>query len=167
PSKEGAGRDAERAGLITLFAVALMFGLHSLIDWTWFIPGDAVPALVCAGWLAGRGPLRAPIGRVARRRKPTRSPAAALAVTAITALTLFAIWVIVQPLRSSEAYGAALGAATRGQTAAALTDAREAAADNPMSVDPLFLLSAIYADLGDHGVARSELIEATSIQPSN
>src|SRR5205823_6523553 len=41
PSEEGAGRGAERAGLITLFVVVLTFGLHSLIDWTWFIPGDA------------------------------------------------------------------------------------------------------------------------------
>ena len=51
---------AEHAGLLTLAAVVLIFGLHSLIDWTWFIPGTAVLALVCAGWLAGRGPARAP-----------------------------------------------------------------------------------------------------------
>jgi O-Antigen ligase len=47
----------ERAGLLTLLAVVVIFGVSSLIDWTWFIPGVAVPALICAGWLAGRGPL--------------------------------------------------------------------------------------------------------------
>ena len=64
----------EQAGLLTLAAVVLIFGLHSLIDWTWFIPGTAVLALVCAGWLAGRGPLQAPVGRLARRRQLSRSP---------------------------------------------------------------------------------------------
>ncbi len=47
----------ERTGLITMLAVVVTFGVSSLIDWTWFIPGVTVPALVCAGWLAGRGPL--------------------------------------------------------------------------------------------------------------
>ena len=40
-------------------AVVVVFGVHSLIDWTWFVPGNAVVALLCAGWVAGRGPLRA------------------------------------------------------------------------------------------------------------
>jgi O-antigen ligase/polysaccharide polymerase Wzy-like membrane protein len=48
---------AERAGLVTLFAVVVVFGVHSFIDWTWFVPGTAVVALLCAGWLAGRGPV--------------------------------------------------------------------------------------------------------------
>ncbi|HWF73049.1 MAG TPA: hypothetical protein VG186_06880, partial [Solirubrobacteraceae bacterium] len=56
-------RAAERAGLLTLLAVVVIFGVHSAIDWTWFFPGLAVPALVCAGWLAGRGPLAEPVGR--------------------------------------------------------------------------------------------------------
>jgi O-antigen ligase len=60
-------RAAERAGLLTLLAVVVIFGVHSAIDWTWFIPGLAVPTLLCAGWLAGRGPLAEPVGRAARR----------------------------------------------------------------------------------------------------
>jgi hypothetical protein len=60
-------RALERAGLLTLLAVVVIFGVHSAIDWTWFIPGLAVPALLCAGWLAGRGPLAEPIGRAPGR----------------------------------------------------------------------------------------------------
>jgi hypothetical protein len=49
-----ARHSAEWAGLLTLFAVVVTFGVHSAIDWTWFVPGTALPALACAGWLAGR-----------------------------------------------------------------------------------------------------------------
>ena len=53
--------------------MVVVFGVHSLVDWTWYVPGDACVALLCAGWLAGRGPLGA-----GRRRRP-RSPATAAA----------------------------------------------------------------------------------------
>ncbi|MGA2165381.1 MAG: O-antigen ligase family protein [Solirubrobacteraceae bacterium] len=48
---------AERVGLLTLVCVAATFGVHSLVDWTWYVPGVACAALLCAGWVAGRGPL--------------------------------------------------------------------------------------------------------------
>ena len=45
----------ERIGLVALALVALVFGMHSLIDWVWFVPGPAAMALVAAGFVAGRG----------------------------------------------------------------------------------------------------------------
>jgi Flp pilus assembly protein TadD len=51
--------DAERVGLAALTAVVVIFGVHSAIDWTWFVPANAATALLCAGWVLGRGPLRA------------------------------------------------------------------------------------------------------------
>ena len=50
--------DAERVGLATLACVVVVFGVHSTIDWTWFVPGNVVPALLCAGWVASRATLR-------------------------------------------------------------------------------------------------------------
>jgi hypothetical protein len=50
--------DAERVGMWAMVAVVVTFGVHSAVDWTWFVPGNVVPALLCAGWVAGRGPLR-------------------------------------------------------------------------------------------------------------
>lgn len=47
----------ERVGLLSMLCVTVVFGLHSLADWTWYVPGNALVALLCAGWLAGRGPL--------------------------------------------------------------------------------------------------------------
>ena len=51
--------DPERIGALTMFSVVVVFGFHSLVDWTWFVPGTVAVALLCAGWVAGRGPLRA------------------------------------------------------------------------------------------------------------
>jgi O-Antigen ligase len=50
---------AERVGLLTMVCLVATFGVHSFVDWTWYVPGVACPALLCAGWLAGRGPLPA------------------------------------------------------------------------------------------------------------
>jgi hypothetical protein len=53
----------ERVGLLTMLCVVITFGVHSFADWTWYVPGDACVALLCAGWLAGRGGL--PAGNLA------------------------------------------------------------------------------------------------------
>jgi hypothetical protein len=50
----------ERIGTLSMLCVVVVFGIHSLVDWTWYVPGNACVALLCAGWLAGRGPLDAP-----------------------------------------------------------------------------------------------------------
>jgi hypothetical protein len=50
--------DAERVALWTMATGVVIFGIHSAIDWTWFVPGNVLPALLLAGWVAGRGPLR-------------------------------------------------------------------------------------------------------------
>jgi tetratricopeptide (TPR) repeat protein len=155
----------ERLGMVTLFVTVVVFGLGSAIDWTWFIPGLTVPALVCAGWLAGRGPLDRPAGRA--ERSPLGAPGAILALTATTAAVLLAAWTIFQPLRSANADAAALTAATRGDTAAAIADARAAANEDPVSVDPLFELAYIYRADGDNAAAIAELDRAIARQPDN
>ncbi|MGH2911861.1 MAG: O-antigen ligase family protein [Solirubrobacteraceae bacterium] len=63
----------ERVGLLTMLCIVVVFGAHSFADWTWYVPGNACVALLCAGWLAGRGPLKT--GNLAA---PAGSPAAEL-----------------------------------------------------------------------------------------
>ena len=50
--------DAERVGMATLVAIALVFGISSLVDWTWFVPANALMGIVAAAWVAARPPLR-------------------------------------------------------------------------------------------------------------
>jgi hypothetical protein len=49
----------ERIGMLSMLCLVVVFGIHSIADWTWYVPGNACVALLCAGWLAGRGPLGA------------------------------------------------------------------------------------------------------------
>ena len=67
PRDRGLPWDAERVGMAALVAVALVFGMHSAIDWTWFVPANALCGLLAAAWVIARPPLR------------TRMEAAALA----------------------------------------------------------------------------------------
>jgi hypothetical protein len=162
------GRDGpESAGLFTLLAVAVIFGVQSLIDWTWFIPGVAVPAMLCAGWLAGRGPLSQPVGAAAIRRRVLDAPGRAAVGLAVVAVTALGVWMVYQPLRSNNADTAAVDAMSRGDTAAAIADARSAAASNPLSVEPLSDLAAIYTAQGNLAAAHQELKRAVALQPSN
>ena len=66
--------DPERIGLITMASVVVVFGVHSLIDWTWFVPANACVALLCAGWVAGACAAR---DRLSTRLAPPIRPFAA------------------------------------------------------------------------------------------
>jgi tetratricopeptide (TPR) repeat protein len=158
---------AERAGLLTLLAVVVTFGVHSSIDWTWFVPGTALPALAAAGWLAGRGPLGEPAGRLERRRRLLDSPGVAAASLGVVAVTLLAAWAIYQPLRSSNAEDSAIQALGNGNAAAALSDARTAAAAEPVAVSPLWEEATIEQANGDRAGAQADLQQAVDRQPEN
>ena len=58
PRDRGLPWDAERVGMAALVAVALVFGVHSAIDWTWFVPANALCGLIAAAWVIARPPLR-------------------------------------------------------------------------------------------------------------
>jgi hypothetical protein len=178
----GAPRSSpERIGLLTLLSVVVIFGVSSLIDWTWFVPGVAVPALVAAGWLAGRGPIAGHRADAAPdrtdRAAPERthlatprlvlSPGRLAGATGIGVAVLIVAWFVWQPLHSADSFGSAISAMSRGDAAAALADARSAADSDPVSIDPLLEESAIYSSLGNEPAARAELVQATSLQPDN
>jgi hypothetical protein len=159
-----AAQAGEREGLVALAAVVVAFGVHSALDWTWYFPGVAIPALLAAGWLAGRGPLLAPVGRLPTRRPLRERPAAGAVMTVVAAVALIGAWVMWQPLRSVQAMTAAENASSNS---AAFADARTAAGADPLSIWPLFELSNLYHDTGDNGSARSELVQATRLQPDS
>jgi hypothetical protein len=161
----------ERIALLTLLTVVVIFGVHSFVDWTWFVPGNAVVALLCAGWLAGRGPLTPePVaggGLVERMRAGLRAPWRAAMAGAALLVALIAAWATWQPLRSQNAMDDALSALEHKDIKAARADAQAAQDRNPLAVEPLFVRSVVEQQAGDAAGARRALEEAVKLQPSN
>ena len=150
--------------MLVLLSVVICFGISSAIDWTWFVPVTAIPALICAAWLAGRGPLGQQVGRVERRRQLLSHPALPLSVTAVVVVALGLAWGIWQPLRSVQAENAAIAAAAQGQAAAALADARAAVSRDPFSLNAISALASLYEASGQPRRARAELVLETDRQ---
>jgi O-antigen ligase len=176
------GESAERIGLLTLIAVVIVFAVHSSIDWTYFVPGDALIALLAAGWVAGRGPSRERLG--AGRPTLARllgSPAAAAGAAAAIAIALVLAWSQWQPLRSEQAATAgslALGNADAAfylnDTSAASRDLARARADylaarsrDPLDITPLIGLAGVYNNEVKPQLAQQTLELAVALQPSN
>ncbi len=180
--RAGGGEGAERIGLLTLIAVVIVFAVHSSIDWTYFVPGDALIALLCAGWVAGRGPSRERLGS----GRPTlarllHSPPAAAGAAAAIGLALVLAWSQLQPLRSEQAANAgslALGNADAAfylnDTSAASRDLSLARADylaarsrDPLDITPLIGLAGVYNNELKPQLAQQTLERAVALQPAN
>jgi O-antigen ligase len=171
----------ERIGLLSLVCMVVLFGVHSAVDWTWYVPGTALAALMCAGWLAGRGPLLDPavaprgegsngasaLSRDGLRAAVGRPGAARIATaSAIVVGALLIAWTQWQPQRSEEARESALGLVARDPTAAGAA-ARSAVSRDPLSVEALFALASVQETTGQRTQARATLRHAVRLQPSN
>lgn len=177
PLDRGLPFDAERVGLMTMIAVVLVFGVHSLVDWTWFVPANAAAGLLCAAWVVGRGPLRARLGPPAappasgglRRRIAAWRPHwyRSLAAVAVLATAVAAAWAAFQPVRSVHAGNEAIARSERGALDAAASIARIAADRNPLSIEPLWDLAYIEDLRGNREAAVRELERAVHLQPAS
>lgn len=178
----------ERIGLLSMLCLVVVFGAHSLIDWTWYVPGDACVALLCAGWLAGRGPLSASSNTAihafagldgsdldqtvvagngrARNRRTSSSVRLAMAGAAIVA-ALLAAWSQWQPVRSEDARQSAESLLDENRLAPAMQAAQSAVSRDPLSAVSLFTLASVQQAAGHPAIARDTLAKAVKLQPSN
>jgi hypothetical protein len=163
----------ERIGLLTMLTVVVIFGAHSFVDWTWFVPGPTVVALLCAGWLAGRGPLLPePVPArsgtlIERMRAGLHVPERAAMATGALVIALIAAWAVWQPLRSQDSMDNALTALEAKNINAARADAIAAHNRNPLAVEPYFVRSVVEQQAGDQAAAKHALEEAVKLQPTN
>jgi O-antigen ligase/polysaccharide polymerase Wzy-like membrane protein len=180
----------ERIAMLSMLCIVVVFGVHSFVDWTWYVPGDAFMALLCAGWVAGRGPLSvapdgvyvsAPLSEPAASA-PARGPLAisrwrtvlpaqagyvrvALAGAVIVA-ALLAAWSQWEPQRSVNASQEALALLARNP-GGALSKAQSAVSRDPLSAQALFTLATVQQASGHGLLARATLQHAVRLQPSN
>jgi Tfp pilus assembly protein PilF len=171
----------ERVGMLSMLCVVVVFGTHSLIDWTWYVPGDACVALLCAGWLAGRGELTrtawtaatgADAGasdgagwRPGSGRRPSHTRL--LVAGAVIVFALLAAWSQWQPQRSEEARQQADALLEAHDPGAANAAADAAVSRDPLSVDALFALANVQQTAGRTALAKATLERAVRLQPSN
>jgi hypothetical protein len=173
-----AASSAEREGMFALAAIVIGFGVQSTLDWTWFFSGVTVPVLLCAGWLAGRGPL---VGADARADsgdahapdsdgqhgwldRLAARPAVAATVVLIVAVAIFVGWMQWRPLHSAQQLTRSESA---GNTAAAFPLARSATSSDPLSIAPFPWLCSLDMAIRDVPAARAELVKAKNLQPQN
>ena len=104
------------------------------------MPGNASSALLCAGWVAGRGPAGRPAGVRPPRRERLRSasprPLAVAGAVAAIAVALVAAWTMWQPQRSVNAANDALESLEAGRVPEARADIRAARDTDPLSIEP-------------------------------
>ncbi|MGD0198609.1 MAG: O-antigen ligase family protein [Solirubrobacteraceae bacterium] len=167
-SESGPLESAERIGLLTLTTTVIVFAVHSLFDFDWFVPGAMMIPLLCGGWLAGRGPLTSAPGAGRLRPGLLRSdPWRGSALAAAVALTLLVAWVQWQPLRSYDAYSNAEVALGNHQYRLARAEAEAAVNENPLDYQPLVVLAEVEFDMHRERAAYATMVRAVRLQPSN
>ncbi|HET9013670.1 MAG TPA: O-antigen ligase family protein, partial [Gemmatimonadaceae bacterium] len=176
--------DAERVGIATLAAVVLAFGVHSALDWTWFVPANVLPVMLAAGWVAGSRPLGErlrdgvaddqapePPATQALWRRPAafarRRPLVSASAVLIVLISLTAAWTAYQPVRALHAGEDAFVDVEVGAYERAVVRAREATKRNPLSVDALFDLATIEQARGQLGASEAALESAVRLEPAN
>ena len=162
--------DVERAAIVALALVAIVFGLQSALDWTWFVPGPAAMALVAAGFVAGRGPVAAVAGDGGtidlpatqgsgwRLPRPTNGRIAGAAGVGLAALIM--VWAIWQPEASERQSNRALELIDARDYDAAIAKAEDAADTNPLSPEPLLVQAVAEGSAGEETAARDTLEQA-------
>ena len=185
---------AERVDLLAMFAIVFVFGAHSLIDWTWFVPGTACVGLLCAGWLAGRcspglvagqkvsalhktsdGASRrvqlpclfGPRGELRLRLPADTTPRHPAVSVVIIVFALVAAWSQWQPLRSSGAANAALFALEADHATRALGDAERAVHVDPLSATARVTLADVQVHDRQDRAAQTTLEKAAQLEPAN
>jgi len=135
------------------------------------VPGTAITGLLCAAWVAGRGPrdaTSAPPAALPRGQAGWRAARGRVAVAALVVVVgLAGAWTIWQPQRSIDASDAALTALLAGHPQDALADAQHAVDVNPLSIDPLLTLAAVQRANRQPEAARETLQRVVQLQPAN
>ena len=173
--------DGQRIALVGTTLSAVAFGLQSAIDWTWFVPGPAVMALVAAGFVAGHGPLAAvaPTSATAelpalghrrlfgRLPLPASSPARVAAAAAIVVCALLCAWAVWQPERSDRLSTRSLELIDAGRYQQAEAKARDAHNADPLSPKPLLVEASAQSAAGDKLGALATLERAVLRYPGD
>lgn len=157
--------DETRLASVGLMLVALLFGLHSAIDWVWFIPGVAFFGLLGGGWTLGSPAAHSPVDAPAAQS----SPGGTLQIVRAAAIALVGISIaygIYQPVRAERKVQAGYDV-VEASPAKALALGNDAIELDPTSADAFILVSIAQSNGGRQQAAEATLAELTAQQPGN
>lgn len=164
--------DPERVGLAALALCVFVFGFHSAIDFTWFVPGPAVIAMVCAGWIAGRGAVGAwaegggPLEQL-HFPLPRPDPARVMFAGAVVLSAVVCAWAILQPQRSDQAADRAGELIAKKDLRGAARAAEDAYDIDSLSPRALFVRSEVELAAGGRAAAQATLERAVRKYPND
>ena len=157
--------DEQRLTSVAIMLVALFFGLHSAIDWVWFIPGVAFFGLLAGGWTLGSPDAHSPVP--AADSTPVRGGKLQIVRAVAIALVGLAIAAAVyQPVRAQRKAEAGLEVATSNPQKA-LKLGNDALKLDPTSADAFILVALAESNGGRQQAADSTLADLAAQQPGN
>lgn len=171
---DGAGD--KRLACLSVALVAFAFGVHSAIDWTWYVPGVAAFGLLAAGWVFGVAGRFAGGGATNDADVTTSTTGngpqlqrvtVALLTAGVTLVGLAAAYSVYQPARAAKKINEGYSLLANGEALRALEIGRDAHKIDPTSDKPFFLSAAAHDTLRQRGEADAELARIAAIQPAN
>lgn len=163
PTRWLSNADDARLAQYSIVLVALTFGIHSAIDWTWYVPGVAVFGLAAAGWVVGSRP-QSGIKPADQPSEGTRLRAFRAAAIAFVGLMIaFAVY---QPVRAAKKVENGFKYVS-SDPARALSLAADAHKLDPTSPTAYFLMSTAQSNLHRPVAADRTLVQLASEQPGN
>ncbi len=157
-------RGRERDIAVALFAGAVGWVVHGLVDWDWDIPGVTIPALIFLGLLAGTPwrPRSEPLP--SDGATGTRGALLVLACVAACLLIVSAALPMIADQKATDAQAVSENAGA-GELEDAAAEADLAARLDPTAIRPLLAASAIAQGRGRLLDARRFLLDAVERQP--
>jgi tetratricopeptide (TPR) repeat protein len=157
--------DEQRLASVALMLVALFFGLHSAIDWVWFIPGVAFFGLLAGGWTLGVPEAHSPV----EVTETEASPGGTVQIIRAAAIALVGIAIaygIYQPVRAEYKVEKGVDIAI-SDPKKALQLGNDALKLDPTSADAMILIALAQSNGGRQQAAEATLAELTTQQPGN
>jgi hypothetical protein len=154
----------ERLVLAAATAGAAGFAMAATLDWVWELGALAIAFMLLAAVAVSGFSLREPTRRLRRRNRRRRNRIERAGVVAVAALALLAIWF---PLRGATALQQSQIEAAHGNLAAALEEARDAAAAQPYAASPRLQEALLLEQRGKLRAAASAAAAATDKEGVN
>lgn len=162
------GADDRRNALVAVVSVATIFGIHSALDWTWFVPGTALFGMVAAGWVAGsarNAEVAAGRGTAIEQLQPVWIRA--MLAAGVVAIGLATVLSIYRPARAADHVHDGYMLVAAGHPFKAIAKGTNAIDLDALADEPFYLIADAQTVVGRKVDAEKTLESIALRQPGN